>query len=171
MEYLIGEYALLSMNCMVKLRKSQPGDARMLYEWANEPDVRKNSINKEKISWTEHISWFEGKLSDSNTYLYIAIHEDEPVGQIRFDRTNGSVEINYSVDYRKRGLGIGSDMLRMGIRNIQREIGPVIFRAKVLTSNKGSVRVFEKMNFELSRTFKHNEEFYFEYQFDGSLSV
>ena len=69
------------MNC--RMRRVTPEDCALLFEWANDPVVRRNSFSSAKISWEEHTAWFEAmqKRTDCGQYIYLC--EEEPVGQAR----------------------------------------------------------------------------------------
>ena len=43
-------------------RKATLKDMRLYYNWANEPKVRKNSLNNKYISWNFHKKWFKKKI-------------------------------------------------------------------------------------------------------------
>jgi UDP-2,4-diacetamido-2,4,6-trideoxy-beta-L-altropyranose hydrolase len=58
----------------------------LLWQWANDPQVRNASFSSGPISWETHVAWFNDKISIPRAEMFIA--EDErgiPVGQIRFD--------------------------------------------------------------------------------------
>jgi RimJ/RimL family protein N-acetyltransferase len=70
----------------INLRLADYNDCEMLWQWVNDPDVRKASFSSEKNSWETHKAWFTDKLEDSNSYIFIALNENkQPIGQVRFD--------------------------------------------------------------------------------------
>ena len=70
----------------IHLRPANYKDCEFLWEWVNDPEVRKASFSSETIPWETHKTWFTKKLANPDCYIYIAIDENEkPVGQIRFD--------------------------------------------------------------------------------------
>ena len=69
---------------ILTLRKAKEDDCDLLYRWANDPKVRKNSFNKEKIDYEEHKKWFENKLNSDKSYMFI-LKDEVPLGQIRID--------------------------------------------------------------------------------------
>ncbi|MCP3929874.1 MAG: GNAT family N-acetyltransferase, partial [Bacteroidetes bacterium] len=96
----------------IKLRKVRQFDCKLLWHWANDPEVRQSSFNSDLITFEEHLQWFEIKLKDNQSYIFIA--EDEkntPIGQIRFDLRNGTATVNYSVQDDYRGFGIGETIV------------------------------------------------------------
>ena len=71
---------------MTLLREINIDDAQILFDWANDPEVRKMSINTEPILWNNHLNWFQRKLSDkTGTKMFILEANKEVVGQIRFE--------------------------------------------------------------------------------------
>ena len=129
-------------------------DISILYEWANDPIVRKNSINQSTISWEEHNSWFHARLLSPTTQIFIMMCNEEPCGQIRFDFNNDVYQIDYSIDSEFRGKGLGTRIIELGI-NRMKELAPLPkFIAKVNIQNVPSIKIFEQCGFE-----KLNEEF------------
>ena len=73
---------------MLTYRTAQPADARLYFDWANDPDTRQQSFNSAPISLETHTAWFTRKLADPNALLLCFTNETgEPVGQVRFERT------------------------------------------------------------------------------------
>ncbi|MCD4744451.1 MAG: UDP-2,4-diacetamido-2,4,6-trideoxy-beta-L-altropyranose hydrolase [Desulfobacteraceae bacterium] len=133
----------------IKLREAEKADCELLWHWVNDPKVRESSFNSCIISWEEHVEWFEAKLQDFESYIFIA--EDEkrtPLGQIRFEVSNFIANISYSVQRDYRGLGFGETILRIGIQKLVDFIKQLItFQGKVRIENIVSQRIFEKVGF------------------------
>ena len=53
------------------LRVADKNDLIILYEWTNDPEVRKNSFSDKKITLEEHNKWFYNKLKSKKTDIYI----------------------------------------------------------------------------------------------------
>jgi len=142
----------------LKIRDVSPNDVDLLYEWVNDPDVRRNAINSKKIDYNEHVNWFKRVLNSEKTYIFILEKDHNAVGQIRFDwddRTKAFV-IDYSIDRRYRGNGYGKEIVRLGMFELRKKSGDVSFVAIVRQGNNASLRVFEGLGFiVLSR----NEQF------------
>lgn len=122
-------------------------DADLLFEWANDDEVRKNSFNKEKIVYEDHQSWLKKALDSKMRYIYIYYYGDEPVGQIRIDliEDGKKAEIGYSIDKAYRGKGHGTQMLILIEALIECSFPQVKWiSGKVLNGNAKSERVFEK---------------------------
>lgn len=82
---------------MMEYRPATLSDAKLLFEWRNDPLTRKNSCNTHKISWEEHLNWFHNAKN-----VFIALLDEKPIGTIRFEGTELSWTI--SPDYRNKRL-------------------------------------------------------------------
>jgi UDP-2,4-diacetamido-2,4,6-trideoxy-beta-L-altropyranose hydrolase len=101
----------------VRFRPVQQEDAKLLWEWANDPSTRATAFDPRAIDWETHLNWFRSKLGSSRSRIYIAIGADgTPLGQIRFDfQPEHEWMISFSVDSRFRSLGLGTHLLRGGV--------------------------------------------------------
>ena len=54
-------------------------DAKLLWQWANDPDLRNNSFNPKHIEWRDHLKWFENKISSDGTRIWILEHNNDPI--------------------------------------------------------------------------------------------
>jgi len=136
----------------VRLRRVRENDCRLLWEWANDPDVRAVSFSSEPIPWEEHLRWFNFKLSDSDCLFLIA--EDStgiPVGQVRFDkvRKNEAV-ISVSVDRENRGKGYGSTIIQLASQKLFDLTEIHVIHAYMKQNNEASIRAFMKAGYQES---------------------
>lgn len=134
-------------------------DARLYFDWANEPVTRQQSFNSAPILWEAHKAWFARKVDDPNVLLLVFESEEgEPVGQVRFERqADGEVIIGLSVDSSFRGRGLASQLIREACAVFQAnwrspvEVGQVVpISAYVKPDNKPSIRAFERAGFTYS---------------------
>ena len=78
----------------MRLRHAELDDSRMLFDWANDAEVRKRAFSSGALIWDSHNALFLRKLDDPKTKMYILSDEHEaPVGQIRFDIERGAEAI------------------------------------------------------------------------------
>jgi UDP-2,4-diacetamido-2,4,6-trideoxy-beta-L-altropyranose hydrolase len=144
----------------LKLRPARPEDRHLLWEWANDPEVRAASFSPDPISWDTHVAWFEEKLRNETDFgtkkSFMLIAEDEcelPIGQIRFDwRLDGSWEVGVSIAREMRGRGIGRELIRLGVQQLRKQVilpqdsnAPI--HALVKPANTASVNAFELAGF------------------------
>lgn len=141
---------------MLTYRTAQPADARLYFDWANDPDTRRQSFHSAPISLETHTSWFSRKLADPNTLLLVFMDETkQPVGQVRFERTPvadmpDEIIIGLSVDAHYRGKGLSVQLIAEGCRVCRKQWGAVTIHAYIKPENQASVRAFERAGFRLS---------------------
>lgn len=135
---------------MVFLREAQLSDKDMLFKWANDPNVRRNSFNSEPIKYEDHENWFDHILDDENVIQFILMDETYPVGQIRLNLENENAEIGYSIAAEYRGKGYGRKLLQMIEKRVQSEYPRTrVLVAKVKLENMASRKLLESEGYEM----------------------
>jgi UDP-2,4-diacetamido-2,4,6-trideoxy-beta-L-altropyranose hydrolase len=145
----------------VVLRRVRADDVRLLWEWANDPEVRAASFSPDPIPWKAHETWFAERLrvgrsatSAEKTYprslMLIADNEDaRPLGQIRFDaRTDGEWEVDLSIAKEVRGRGIASQVITLGVQVLLEDGCDIRIHSLVKPTNVASVKAFERAGFK-----------------------
>lgn len=130
----------------LRLRPACPDDVGLYFNWANDPEVRRQAIHSEPISWKGHQEWFTNKLTDSQSLLFVLSTGTLPVGQIRFDRQGDEAQIDYSLDALVRARGWGAQLVAMGSALVQQS-EPIRIRAEVKAENHSSRAVFVRLGF------------------------
>lgn len=97
----------------VKLVKADKTYINIIFDWANDPVVRKWSFSKDSIKYEDHVKWFHNKMNDPNCIYFIGKENDKNIGQIRLDISENSGIISFSVDKEYRGRGYGLKLLQM----------------------------------------------------------
>jgi UDP-2,4-diacetamido-2,4,6-trideoxy-beta-L-altropyranose hydrolase len=133
-----------------QIRKATPADLDLYFEWANDPEVRKNAFHPDPISLEQHKHWFSRKLSDPSTLLYVCEYKGIPIGQVRVDLEGQDGVISYSIDKNHRGKGIGKILIRLLIEFFMSTFASKYLRliAKVKPENIPSIRVFNGLGFK-----------------------
>ena len=103
------------------LRKVNSSDIDLLFQWANDSQVRNNAFNTNIIPYDDHKEWFYNLLHDYDQIQYIFELNDKPIGQIRFVISNNEALIDYSISYGLRGNGYGRKMLEMAKDEVIKE--------------------------------------------------
>jgi len=146
----------------LRLRPVRPEDSRLLWEWANDAEVRAASFSSAAIPWERHVGWFAEKLrasaipSEKGSVIFIG--EDElgtPLGQIRFDammEVDGNWELDVSVASAARGRGLGSALIERGVQEFLRNHQGARVHAFVKPQNAASVKAFEDAGFTRAGT-------------------
>ncbi len=130
------------------MRKAERKDMELLFEWANEAAVRKNSFSTKQISWEEHKVWYDRILSSKDDVQYIYMCDGKEIGQVRLTLEGETAEIGYSISADNRSMGHGKRMLNLVYNKIREEF-PQIKRiiAKVKSENTASQKVFEAIGY------------------------
>lgn len=105
-------------------------DARVLFDWRNDPLTRAMSRNDAPVEWGEHLAWLERRLALPEPHLYVVEAEQTPVATFRID----SDEISYTVAPGHRGVGIATASLRLA----RQRFGAL--RAEIKTDNVASIK-------------------------------
>ena len=99
------------------LKEADKKDTMLLFNWANDPSVRKNAFNTEPIEWEQHQKWIQSKLASSYSKIFILYKKDleRPLGQIRLDymKENDVWLIDYSIDKFFRGLKLSTVLFKL----------------------------------------------------------
>jgi RimJ/RimL family protein N-acetyltransferase len=134
----------------VLLRKARPGDCRLVFEWANDPETRAASFHSRRISLEEHELWFAESLREERRRLRIAEIDGAPVGLVRFDRfgadeTVAEIAINLAPEQRGRKLAVP---VLLAAKAAAASFGFRTLVARIRPENERSVRAFERAGFE-----------------------
>jgi len=137
------------------IRPANRQDALLLFNWANDKTVRKNAIHSEEIKWENHIEWFNNRIENPSVQIFILEDKGNPLGQIRYEKKADYWIIDYSIDIKHRGNGLGQYI----IKETMAYFTNTCLCAKVKIDNIASYSVFVKLAFK-----KVNE-----YELNGSL--
>ncbi|HSI10800.1 MAG TPA: UDP-2,4-diacetamido-2,4,6-trideoxy-beta-L-altropyranose hydrolase [Chthoniobacter sp.] len=132
---------------LIHLRPAGADDARLIWEWANDPAVRAASFRSAPIPWEDHERWFAAQLSASTTHFFIAELEGKPVGQIRFVVEGNEAIISASMSAALRGRRYGSALLVRAAREIFRISNIERIVALIKPGNTASLRSFQRAGF------------------------
>lgn len=128
-----------------RLRKVTERDSRLLWQWRNDSDTRREFFDQNEVIWDHHQGWFRGKLKDKNCFWNILEDEDgKPVAQVRFDIDNrGDAVVSVSVVPSERGKGHGTRALQLATRSMMESI-PDAKRAvaNIRRENVASIQTF-----------------------------
>ena len=143
---------------MLKLRQVSEKDCRLIWTWANDPEVRAVSFSSEAIPYEHHVTWFESKLNDPSCYFYIAEDRNhEPVGQVRYEREGTEAEISISLDRKFRGKGYGSSLIRLASQELFEVSDVEVIHAYIKEGNEAAIGAFKKAGFNSIGITRKNE--------------
>lgn len=132
----------------LRLRLVEPGDAELLWTWANEPEVRRWAFSSDPIPWEVHRAWLAQRLADPRCTFLMAMDErGEAVGQIRADLDGRDAEISISVAANARGRGLGSALIDAATHYLFQHTNARVLHAYIKPDNAASRAAFERAGF------------------------
>ena len=146
------------LNRELKLRLAWLNDSRLLFEWAEDPVARAASFRSARISWEDHVRWFDERLRDSRSVIYIGERSNSneesdgtPVGVVRFqiqdEQSDRHAVVSVNVAPELRGEGWGRELILFSTRALVRSRSVRWIDAFVKPENHASVRLFEESGF------------------------
>jgi len=134
---------------MLRLRRVEESDCRLLWEWANDPVVRAASFSSEYIPWEHHQDWFCAKLADPNAVLFLAANPDNvSIGQVRYQLDGLSAQLSVSLAPEFRGKGYGNRIVAMATEELFRTTNVTTIDAYVKPANEASLQMFRRAGFK-----------------------
>ena len=135
---------------MVKrdIRLATLADLALMHNWVNAEDSLKwKKDTKHIISIEEHAEWFQLRLADPVTQIWIILDDDAPSGQVRLEKKGELVYVDIYVIAGVRGTGLASFALNESINRYTKLFGNKKFCAIVSPENKMSEKLFVKNGF------------------------
>lgn len=133
------------------IREARRGDVRLLWDWANDPHVRRSSFSQGAILWKDHQMWFQEVMQDPLTKIYIGVLlSGTPIGNVRFSRQKEEAIVSMSVDGHYRGQGWGRRLLGDACRSYAVHKPAGILTALIKEDNSQSRRLFESVGFKFN---------------------
>lgn len=135
------------MKYDIFLRSAVEVDVDRLFDWKNDPETRRNSINSKEVSRDEHAAWFDNMLRTSGHLLLIADDNDVSVGVVRidWDDKHEACDLSFTVAPEHRGKGYGLAIAESAIK----DMGEVRVSAEVKITNIASRRILETLGFRI----------------------
>ncbi len=135
---------------MINLRQVSAKDCKLIWQWANDPEVRAVSFSSDSISFENHEQWFESKMNDPNCHFYVAENsQHKAVGQVRFDLNGNQATISISLAPRFRGQGYGSMLIQLAAQRTLEVSNVDVIHAYVKKENRVSLKAFQKAGFKI----------------------
>ena len=131
------------------VRPADVQDARLLWEWRNDPGTRASSRNGDLIQWDQHLAWLETSLAREDRKLLLVEDEIGPVGTVRWDlEGDGEWEVSITVAPERRGQSLARPLLRaaeVALSDVAASTRTHVtaYLAVVNVDNGASLRLFE----------------------------
>jgi len=143
--------AIVALDAMTPLvaRPARLEDEKRILCWANDPQARLNSFNPDPIDPATHRAWFRKRLHGQEYCRLFIVESQEgyPVGQVRFERSDGEWEIHYAIDACYRRRGIARNFLATALHAFGEAFPDAMVYGRVKPENEASCRVFRKLRF------------------------
>lgn len=140
----------------VRLRPAVPADTALLFNWQQDPRVRRHFRDPRPPTLAEHESWFEDRFDDPDCLFNIVLHNEQPAGVIRLElreAQGGGFEVSILTAPAYQGRGVAHAALA-----IARDLVPeAVLRAEVLPDNHASHRLFESAGYRRNQSWYVNE--------------
>lgn len=125
----------------ISLRPATAADARIVWEWRNDPASRAASRTTAAIAWEDHAAWFPEALTTRR--MLIGEQDGAPVGLVRFDPDGaGGHWVSINLAPQARGRGVGRRLLAAAVATVA---GPL--HAEIRAGNLASERIFQACGF------------------------
>lgn len=158
---LLKIFRQLDYDLHCRFRQARPDDMLQYWTWANDPETRMQSFQKDPIKLEDHRQWYQQQLDDPKIMLYILEYKNQPIGQVRFS-VNGFALLNYSIAPAFRGRSLGTHMLRGAIQRLQTDLQePINVIGYVKKENEASNRALTRLGFQ--KVAHEKEEHSFKY--------
>lgn len=130
-------------------RNANIEDARLLFDWRNDPLTRANSHSTAELAFDTHVSWLKATLDNPMRRLFITEQDGKPVGTVCVDQeTDGIMELSWTVAPEARGRGIASRMVQLVVNEV---LGSCSVRAEVKTGNEASIKVAKAAGMQVTK--------------------
>jgi RimJ/RimL family protein N-acetyltransferase len=137
----------------ISLRPATMNDAGILLDWVNQPDSLAHKLKTTKpIEVDQHSAWLARALESEACLLWILEAEGRPVGQVRFQKTDGSRwNIDIYIDAACRGSGAAQYAIRTAAGLLALREPSAILQADVKAVNQASLKLFDRLGFTMEQ--------------------
>ena len=59
---------------------------RLVWQWRNQSEIRRNMHSDAPISWDEHLNWFEAQKLNPKRRFYVFFQDGRPIGVLNFSQ-------------------------------------------------------------------------------------
>ncbi|MEL7496875.1 MAG: UDP-2,4-diacetamido-2,4,6-trideoxy-beta-L-altropyranose hydrolase [Planctomycetota bacterium] len=134
----------------VEIRDASVDDAKMLWQWRNDPEVRAVSFSSTSIELPQHQAWLQRQIEDTNSRVWVAENQHgQPLGSIRFnlDQSLCRATVSIIVDPRFRSRGVGSALIQASVARLFETTPAREILAQIKSGNVASEKAFVNAGF------------------------
>lgn len=133
---------------MVKLKLATQKNCYFWWKIRNEKSVREASFDTKSIPYSTHKKWFEEKLNNKNSKLFIILSGNQKTGQLRLEKDGSKVKISLALIPASRGKGVGTKAIQLGAKYALEKMKAIKVAAFTKPENLASIKSFEKAGFK-----------------------
>ena len=133
----------------ISIKPVKESDCNLIWQWANDQDVRNSAFCSDMILLEDHKKWFHLKMNDPQSYQFVGYDgSNQPIGQIRFDEIcEREYDVDVSIDKRFRKKGYGSELVKQAIRELWNVADVDVIHSHVKLGNSASKTIFLSAGF------------------------
>lgn len=135
---------------MFNFRVARNDDVDIIFNLVNDPIIRQRSFNSEIIDYETHKKWFNLKLEDSFSRIYMVYYYETFAGYVRFETNEDEAIITIHLCEEFRGKSFGVKIIKKGIDMIPKILTISKIKAYIKPDNIGSIISFRDAGFEYS---------------------
>lgn len=132
----------------ISLRPATAADAKLIFEWRNDPVIVRLGSSQREVTWTEHEEWFSQSITSGKRRIFIVENDGVAIGQVRFDLVESSesvISVYLASEFTGHGWGI--EAIRNGCELIFEEWPIRAVVALVRADNQVGQSAFRKAGF------------------------
>ena len=139
----------MEFNSEISFRKclNNEYDMKLIFEWSNDEEVRKNSFSSKKIEFEDHKKWFQSKINAENYHILFFMVNYKEVGLVRLEVEDYKAIISYQISKDYRGLGYGKTMIHLLEKYVLENKLATCLYGEVKKGNVSSQRIFESLDY------------------------
>ncbi|MER2492164.1 GNAT family N-acetyltransferase [Catenovulum sediminis] len=141
----------------VELKSVSQDNMMLLFEWRNQPEIRSQMVNTEKLELAQHQNWFAKLAARTEQKHYVIYYKQHAIGSINVRSTDGqAIEQTREAEV---GLYIGEEKYRNNIVAFAPSllINDYLFenlniqqlRSKVRSQNKAALKYNQQLGYQL----------------------
>ena len=133
----------VNMHGLITVRLAKESDAKSLFDWRNNPNIRAASEQTKPLIWEDHIKWLTHTLQSDTQHVFIGEQDGLPIGVVRFSVEHDHALVSIALAPGTQGKGFGRSLLALGMA----QIGSMPIRARIRSDNVASRTCFAACGF------------------------
>lgn len=129
-------------------RPLSESDARLIFDWRNQPHIRAASLNTAPLVWEDHLNWVALTAARGDGEWLIYSEAGRPLGFAGATiREDGSAHWSFYIGAADAPKGAGGRMMAAFLRRLAMRADVQKITAEVLEGNAASIRLHQRLGF------------------------